>query len=188
MMKRSGTFSAALLLGGAALLAGAEPVFLNQTAGTGFAFDLESLTQDQWARTQLIYVCSPGNPTGHGVIFLRGQQGIGFYNYGHYKNDKADALAAAVKVLDADRLEVLTYRVILVGFVLWTFTLIAGYSFGDGARFWSSQSSKSSARSRSRRAMRGSHWIFAAAMKMRSLLMVLMLIVRPTGLLGTRET
>ena len=50
---------------GAALLAGAEPVFLNQTAGTGFALDLDSVTQDQWSRTQLIYVCSPGNPTGH---------------------------------------------------------------------------------------------------------------------------
>jgi N-succinyldiaminopimelate aminotransferase len=56
---------------GAALLAGAEPVFLNQTAATGFALDLDSLTQDQWSRTQLIYVCSPGNPTGH-VLDLEG--------------------------------------------------------------------------------------------------------------------
>jgi N-succinyldiaminopimelate aminotransferase len=50
---------------GAALLAGAEPVFLNQTAGTGFDLDLDSLTPDQWNRAQLVYVCSPGNPTGH---------------------------------------------------------------------------------------------------------------------------
>jgi N-succinyldiaminopimelate aminotransferase len=56
---------------GAALLAGAEPVFLNQTAGSGFDLDLESLTADQWNRTQLVYVCSPGNPTGH-VLDLDG--------------------------------------------------------------------------------------------------------------------
>ncbi|HEX5108157.1 MAG TPA: succinyldiaminopimelate transaminase [Vicinamibacterales bacterium] len=56
---------------GAALLAGAEPVFLNQTARHGFHLDLESLTDDQWRRTQLIYVCSPGNPTGH-VLDLDG--------------------------------------------------------------------------------------------------------------------
>lgn len=49
---------------GAALLAGAQPAFLNQTAATGFNLDLESLTEDQWRRTQLMYVCSPGNPTG----------------------------------------------------------------------------------------------------------------------------
>jgi N-succinyldiaminopimelate aminotransferase len=49
---------------GAALLAGAEPAFLNQTAASGFDLDLDSITGDQWRRTQLIYVCSPGNPTG----------------------------------------------------------------------------------------------------------------------------
>jgi N-succinyldiaminopimelate aminotransferase len=50
---------------GAALLAGAEPVFLNQTARNGFALDLDAISDEQWARTQLLYVCSPGNPTGH---------------------------------------------------------------------------------------------------------------------------
>jgi N-succinyldiaminopimelate aminotransferase len=49
---------------GAALLAGAEPVFLNQTADSDFDLNLDSLTEDQWRRTQLMYVCSPGNPTG----------------------------------------------------------------------------------------------------------------------------
>ncbi len=49
---------------GAALLAGAKPRFLNQTADTGFALDLTSLTDDEWRRTQLMYVCSPGNPSG----------------------------------------------------------------------------------------------------------------------------
>lgn len=50
---------------GAALLAGAEPAFLNQTARNDFALDLESLSVEEWRRTQLVYVCSPGNPTGH---------------------------------------------------------------------------------------------------------------------------
>lgn len=49
---------------GAALLAGAEPVFINQTAANGFTLDLDNVTDDQWRRTQLVYVCSPGNPTG----------------------------------------------------------------------------------------------------------------------------
>jgi len=49
---------------GAALLAGAEPLFLNQTEASGFALDLESLTPQQWARVQLLYVCSPANPSG----------------------------------------------------------------------------------------------------------------------------
>jgi N-succinyldiaminopimelate aminotransferase len=56
---------------GAALLAGAEPLFLNQTAGRDFDLDLNSLTAEQWNRTQLLYVCSPGNPTGH-VLDLDG--------------------------------------------------------------------------------------------------------------------
>lgn len=49
---------------GAALLAGAETRFLNQTAANGFSLDTASLTDDEWRRVQLIYICSPGNPTG----------------------------------------------------------------------------------------------------------------------------
>ena len=49
---------------GAALLAGAEPLFLNQTDANGFGLDLDSLTEQQWERTQLLYVCSPANPSG----------------------------------------------------------------------------------------------------------------------------
>ena len=49
---------------GAAMLAGAELLFLNQTAENGFALDLASLTAHEWARTQLLYVCSPANPSG----------------------------------------------------------------------------------------------------------------------------
>jgi N-succinyldiaminopimelate aminotransferase len=56
---------------GAALLAGAEPLFLNQTARQNFNLELDSLSEDEWRRTQLLYVCSPGNPTGH-VLDLDG--------------------------------------------------------------------------------------------------------------------
>ena len=49
---------------GAALLAGAEPVYLNTTADNGFVPDLDAVPKDIWRRCQLVYVCSPGNPTG----------------------------------------------------------------------------------------------------------------------------
>ncbi len=49
---------------GAALLAGARPVFLNQTSQNGFSLDVRTLPEDQWSRVALLYVCSPGNPTG----------------------------------------------------------------------------------------------------------------------------
>ena len=49
---------------GAAYLAGAEPRFLNNLPENGFAFDFEQLSPEEWARVQLFYVCSPGNPTG----------------------------------------------------------------------------------------------------------------------------
>jgi N-succinyldiaminopimelate aminotransferase len=57
------------------LLAGAEPVFLNQTSATRYALDLTSLDADTWTRTQLLYVCTPGNPTGH-VLSLDGWQAL----------------------------------------------------------------------------------------------------------------
>jgi len=49
---------------GAALLAGAEPWFLAADPARNFAQDWESVPADVWSRTQLLYVCSPGNPTG----------------------------------------------------------------------------------------------------------------------------
>ncbi len=49
---------------GAALLAGAEPWFLNTLADTHFVPDIDSVPVDVWQRCQLIYLCSPGNPTG----------------------------------------------------------------------------------------------------------------------------
>jgi N-succinyldiaminopimelate aminotransferase len=50
---------------GAALLAGARPVYLNNVAARDYAFDWNELPAQVWERTQLIYVCSPANPTGH---------------------------------------------------------------------------------------------------------------------------
>ena len=49
---------------GAALLAGARPYFVNALPERGFAADYGSVPDDTWRRTQLLYVCSPGNPTG----------------------------------------------------------------------------------------------------------------------------
>ncbi len=49
---------------GAALLAGAKPVYLNTTSDNGFLPDIESITKEQWQQCQLIYLCSPGNPSG----------------------------------------------------------------------------------------------------------------------------
>lgn len=49
---------------GAALLAGAEPWFINTTAETGYKMDFSQVPDPVWSRTQLVYTCSPGNPTG----------------------------------------------------------------------------------------------------------------------------
>ncbi len=49
---------------GAALLAGAEPYYLNTLPENGFCMDWDSVPEDVWRRTQLVYACSPGNPTG----------------------------------------------------------------------------------------------------------------------------
>ena len=49
---------------GAALLAGAEPVFLPCTPATGLQPDFDAVPDSVWARTQLLFICTPGNPTG----------------------------------------------------------------------------------------------------------------------------
>jgi len=49
---------------GATLLAGAEPYFLNTTESTQFLPDFDSVPENIWQRCQLIYICTPGNPTG----------------------------------------------------------------------------------------------------------------------------
>ena len=49
---------------GAALLAGAQPVFINCNEDNGFLPDFDSVSDEQWQRCQLLFLCSPGNPTG----------------------------------------------------------------------------------------------------------------------------
>ncbi|WP_284214842.1 succinyldiaminopimelate transaminase [Comamonas jiangduensis] len=49
---------------GATLLAGATPYFVASDPARNFAVDWDSVPADVWAKTQLMYVCSPGNPTG----------------------------------------------------------------------------------------------------------------------------
>lgn len=49
---------------GAALLSGAEPWFINTTADTQWLPDFDKVPAAVWKRCQLVYVCSPGNPSG----------------------------------------------------------------------------------------------------------------------------
>jgi N-succinyldiaminopimelate aminotransferase len=49
---------------GSALLAGARLHFAPCDPARNFAVDWASVSDDVWAKTQLIFVCSPGNPTG----------------------------------------------------------------------------------------------------------------------------
>lgn len=49
---------------GAAFLAGADPVFMNCDASTGFLPDPDSIDIDTWRHCQLLYLCTPGNPSG----------------------------------------------------------------------------------------------------------------------------
>ena len=49
---------------GAALLAGAVPYYAPSLAERNFAVDWDSVPDQVWSRTQLLFVCSPGNPTG----------------------------------------------------------------------------------------------------------------------------
>jgi N-succinyldiaminopimelate aminotransferase len=49
---------------GAALLAGADVAFANADPARNFAADWSQIDDATWAKTQLLYVCSPGNPSG----------------------------------------------------------------------------------------------------------------------------
>jgi N-succinyldiaminopimelate aminotransferase len=49
---------------GAALLAGAEPYYLDTTAANGFVPDLAAVPVGVWERCQLLFLCSPANPVG----------------------------------------------------------------------------------------------------------------------------
>jgi N-succinyldiaminopimelate aminotransferase len=55
---------------GAALLAGAEPWFMNTTRATGFLPDLDAVPEQVWQRCQLLFLCSPANPVG--AVMSRG--------------------------------------------------------------------------------------------------------------------
>lgn len=49
---------------GAALLAGAQPLFLNTLPGNDFTMNWSEVPDGVWPSVQLVFVCSPGNPTG----------------------------------------------------------------------------------------------------------------------------
>jgi len=49
---------------GAALLAGAQPHYMDCIEANGYLPDLEPIDDKQWSHCQLLYICSPGNPTG----------------------------------------------------------------------------------------------------------------------------
>jgi N-succinyldiaminopimelate aminotransferase len=49
---------------GATLLAGSKPYFLNTTAENNYLPDFTTVPIEVWERCQLLYICSPGNPSG----------------------------------------------------------------------------------------------------------------------------
>ena len=49
---------------GSAYLAGAEPYFVNSDPARNFGCDYDSVPAEVWQRVALLFVCSPGNPTG----------------------------------------------------------------------------------------------------------------------------
>ena len=49
---------------GAALLAGARPYYAASDPARNFAIDWDGVPAETWSRAQLVFVCSPGNPTG----------------------------------------------------------------------------------------------------------------------------
>lgn len=49
---------------GAALLAGATAHYINSVADNAYAPSFDAVAPAVWAKTQLVYVCSPDNPTG----------------------------------------------------------------------------------------------------------------------------
>jgi len=59
---------------GAAYLAGLSPTFINQLPGDNFATNFATVPEDVWRHTQLVYICSPSNPTGNVVSFDQWQQ------------------------------------------------------------------------------------------------------------------
>ena len=62
---------------GAALLAGATPQYLHALPVNNFALEFEQLPDTVWQRTQLVYVCSPANPTGRVMTLQEWQKLFG---------------------------------------------------------------------------------------------------------------
>ena len=50
---------------GAALLGGATPYYVNSDPALNFGCDWSTVPSEIWARTQLLFICSPGNPAGN---------------------------------------------------------------------------------------------------------------------------
>ena len=49
---------------GAALLGNAKPIYISNNPEIGYQQDFSEISADTWARVELVYICSPGNPTG----------------------------------------------------------------------------------------------------------------------------
>ncbi|MCH4247316.1 MAG: succinyldiaminopimelate transaminase [Acinetobacter populi] len=49
---------------GAALLAGAKPYFVNCTIANDYKGDFDQVPSEVWQNTAILFVCTPGNPTG----------------------------------------------------------------------------------------------------------------------------
>lgn len=59
---------------GAALLAGAAPYFINCVAENGFQPDFDSVPAEVWVNCQLLYICSPANPSGNVLSLVQLQK------------------------------------------------------------------------------------------------------------------
>ncbi|WP_028358175.1 succinyldiaminopimelate transaminase [Brackiella oedipodis] len=59
---------------GAALLAGAKPYYVNADSNRNFAPDWQSVPAEVWQKTDLLFICSPGNPAGNVIDQAQWQQ------------------------------------------------------------------------------------------------------------------
>lgn len=59
---------------GAAILAGATPYFVNMLAADAFKVNYRAVPDEVWRRTQLLYTCSPANPTGRVMSIAEWQE------------------------------------------------------------------------------------------------------------------
>ena len=73
---------------GAALFSGARLVYVNTTEASGLLPDFTAVTDEVWSRCQILYICSPNNPTGQ----IMGQED---FEYLFEKAEKHDFIIAA---------------------------------------------------------------------------------------------